>query len=32
MDISKAATLLDGCTGADLENLVNLAGLEAVRK
>lgn len=30
MDISRAATLLDGFTGAELENLVNLAALEAV--
>jgi ATP-dependent Zn protease len=27
MDINKAATFLDGCSGADIENLVNLVAL-----
>lgn len=30
-DIVKAATYLDGCSGAEIENLVNLAALQAVR-
>jgi len=32
MDISKAATDLDGFSGAEIESLVNLSALEAVRK
>jgi ATP-dependent Zn protease len=31
MEISKAATELDGFTGAELENIVNLSAIEAVR-
>ena len=27
MDVNKAATLLDGCSGAELENLINLVAL-----
>mmetsp|Transcript_40622 Transcript_40622/g.61897 ORF Transcript_40622/g.61897 Transcript_40622/m.61897 type:complete len:315 (+) Transcript_40622:439-1383(+) len=30
--LGKAATQLDGCSGADIENLVNLVALQAVRK
>lgn len=32
MDIAKAATFLDGCSGAEIENLVNLIALQSVRK
>ena len=31
MTISKAATFLDGCSGAEIENLVNLVALQSVR-
>ena len=31
MDINKSATFLDGCSGAELENLINLVALQAVR-
>lgn len=31
IEISKAATELDGFTGAELENIVNLSAIEAVR-
>ena len=30
--ITKAATFLDGCSGADIENLVNLVALQTVRQ
>ena len=32
MDMNKAATFLDGCSGADIENLVNLVALQTVRQ
>ena len=31
-DINKAATFLDGCSGAEIENLVNQAALQTVRQ
>ena len=31
-DINKVATFLDGCSGAEIENLVNQAALQTVRQ
>ena len=31
-DISRVATFLDGCSGAEIENLVNQAALQTVRQ
>lgn len=32
LDLTKAATFLDGCSGAEIENLVNLVALQVVRQ
>lgn len=31
LDISKAATLMDGWSGAEIENVVNLAAIDSIR-
>jgi ATP-dependent Zn protease len=32
LDITKAATMMDGWTGAEIHNVINLAAIETVRK